>query len=111
MLVKGESIAELVNGDFDLLGLAWEEDGRDLRIEIRLPDRRLARLRCAWATDVVVDLRMDERMASVPSSWDATLLRAEGRVWIVRLDFAGNGEIRCECTGIELEIDEDDSVA
>lgn len=88
--------------DVALLGLSWEEDGRDLHLRVLLPgvgaDReRVIVLR--WASDVVVRL---EGLGGPPLTWETSFEREQSGRWAVVFDFASAGEIRLSCAELEV---------
>ena len=88
--------------DVALLGLSWEEDGRDLQLRVLLPgvgaDReRVIVLR--WASDVVVRL---EGLGGPPLTWETTFEREQNGRWAVVFDFASAGELRCSFAELEV---------
>ena len=105
MLVSTEEILKSTPwSDVTLLGLSWEEGGRDLHLRVLLPGagarldhERLIVLR--WASDLVVKL---EARGGPPFTWDTTFQREATGRWAVVFDFAASGEIRLSCAEIEV---------
>jgi hypothetical protein len=87
-----------------LLGLSWEENGRDVVLRVLLPganasaDReRLIVLR--WASDLAVKL---EGGGGPPLTWETRFEREATGRWAVVFDFASAGELQLSCAEIEV---------
>jgi len=110
MELETAKIHELGWSDANLFGLAWENDGKDLRLFLHHASLPISELLCRWASDLRIDLTWappkdstDER----PIRRGGILQTCEGIIkpthdgrWSLLLDFASAGEIRLECDEI-----------
>jgi hypothetical protein len=87
-------------GDATLLSLAWEQDGRDLVISLKLPEGATRRFTFTWVDQLSVSIQQQEKGPSQPFSWNGGAEPlSDGRVKVV-LDFAQQGEISFQCNEI-----------
>ena len=102
-----DTIKGILWGDLALLGLSWENGGRDVALRVLVPgpepDAQRERLVVfRWAAHLVVRLEFGEGCGGSPLTWDVSFEHtADGR-WNVLFDFAHAGEVRLSCAEIEL---------
>jgi len=56
--------------DATLMSLAWEQDGRDLVINIKLAEGTTRPFTFTWVDHLVVSIQQQENGASQPFSWE-----------------------------------------
>lgn len=97
-----ETLGQFTLGDAYLRTIAWENDGKDLRLDLLTGAGRQASLRCCWATDVKISLTHESGIGGEPLSWGLEATRREQR-WHLVFEFPPQGEIELVCNSATLE--------
>lgn len=89
--------------DAALLSVAWEQNGRDLVIELAMAQGEKRRFTFTWVDGLYMSIQQGDEGLSPPFSWDGGAERLpDGRVKVL-LDFASQGEIRFTCNEIAAD--------
>ena len=99
-----ETLGSFVLCDARLLGVAWEEAGRDVALRFVLGDGRPATLRCCWVSNVQISLDYKPFQAGYALSWESRFERLGSR-WSFLFDCPPQGSIALECEGARLDYD------
>jgi hypothetical protein len=100
--------------DASFSGFGWESDGKDLRLFLAHASQPIGSIRCAWASDLQVDLRWERPSSSTAKAparrgghlltQSASIERTSAGRWVLFLDFGHEGDLRLECDDIAAEI-------
>lgn len=97
-----ETLSAFTLCDASLIGITWEESGRDLCLHLITGDGRSARLTCAWAQRVEIDLRSEEGVGGYPLSWECTAARS-GADWRLMFEFPPRGSVSLSCSEARID--------
>lgn len=93
--------------DAQLWGIAWEEDGRDLVLQIHAADKGSTvwhpwAVTCRWAE--ALDIRIVTRpgQGGYPLSFDGEITSQPDGKHSLMIDFGGQGELRLVCSELDV---------
>ena len=99
-----ETLGSFVLCDARLLGIAWEEAGRDVALRFMLGDGRSVTLRCCRVSSVRISLDYKPNQGGYALSWESRFERRGSR-WSFLFDCPPQGSIDLECDGARLDHD------
>lgn len=106
IVLSAETIPEFSLNDARLLGIGWEEGGRDLVLRLALGDGRHARLRCLWTSELRIDLSWKALHGGFPLAWECRCEAFDSR-WRISVVYPPNGYLEWICNEARLECEDE----
>lgn len=105
-----ETVSEFALCDAQLLGIDWQEGGRDLHLRLKLGSGATATLECAWADSLDIELSTGPGSGGFPLSFGCQCRQVSPR-WELHIEFPPHGHVRMRCSSALLRTHEDDADA
>ena len=102
MILSRETLHEFALSDAALVSVRWEEEGRDIALDLRLGDGRERTLRCSWISALEFRLIWPDGESGMPLSWGCEC-ELRGKRWWLELQFPPHGAVRLQCAEARLD--------
>jgi hypothetical protein len=99
----GEEVSKWPWSDAALVGLTWQNDGRDLTFYWEQGDSKFE-LTCTWASSLDIHLSSEVNVGGSPLIWEYSFHNLPSDQWKADIDFGSKGKIELICNDIILTL-------
>ena len=92
----------MITSDVSLFGTQWTDDGRDMVLDLELPNSGRYFLTCTWAASISIDLTSKASEGGPPMTVETSFRHLDSGRTRITLDFLDRGSITLDCNEVML---------